>query len=84
MCYSNSHIVCHSSNRINELATHALVVEIVCHFGGPRFVLSITPESNINTPQLKALIDEALWVIRKKGGTPIVVICDNCLLNQGV
>ena len=82
MRYSNSHVG-HSSNRITELATHALVVEIVCHFRGPRFVLSITLESNINAPQLKALI-EALWVICKKGGTPLVVVCDNCPLNQGV
>ena len=84
MGYSNSHVVGHSSNRINELATHALVVEIVCHFGRPRFVLSITPESNINAPQLKGLINEALWAIREKEQTPIVVVCDNCPLNLGV
>ena len=68
MRHSNSHDVGHSSNRINELATHALAVEIVCHFGGPRFVRSIIPESSINAPQLTALIDEAPWVIREKGG----------------
>ena len=84
MRYSNSHVVGHSSNRINKLATHALVVEIVCYFGGPRLVLSITPGLNINAPRLKALIDEALWAIREKGGTPIVVVCDNCPLNKGI
>ena len=30
------------------------------------------------------MIEESIHVIREKGGCPIVNVCDNCPLNQGV
>ena len=55
MRYSNSHVVGHSSNRINELATHALVVEIVCHFGGPRSESEETEEGEVKERKITYL-----------------------------
>ena len=83
MRYSNSHVVGHAVNKPDQLANSALAIEIVCHFGGPRFVLNITPVACLTAVQLKELIQEALRVIREKGGCPIALISDNCPLNQG-
>ena len=81
--FSDSHIIRQALNNQDELATSALVIEIVCHHGGPRFVLSITPVFRLNSTQLSSLLQESVRVIIEKGGCPFVLICDNCPLNQG-
>ena len=60
-----------------------MAIEIICHFGGPRFILSITPVSALKSHQLKEMIQKSIHVICEKGGCPIAVVCDNCPLNQG-
>ena len=84
MRYSNSHVIGHAVNSPEQLTTLALAKEIVCNFGGPRFVLSITPVACLKAAQLKTLIQEALHVVREKDGCPLVVVSDTCPLNQGV
>ena len=84
MRYNDSHVIGYAVNSpTDQLATSALAIEIVCNFGGPRFVLSITPVASLKAEQQKQFIQEALRFIREKGGCPIVVVCDNCPLNQG-
>ena len=34
------------------LATHALVIEVVCQFGGPKYILRIYPVAKLNSDQL--------------------------------
>ena len=84
MRYTDSHIICYLSNNPNELATAALTIEIVCHFGGPRFILSITPGAKLKSFQRKDLLQEAIRILCEKGGCPVALICDNCPTNQGV
>ena len=84
MRYTDSHIIGYASNNPNELATAALTIEIVCHFGGPRFILSITPVAKLKSFQIKDLLQEAIRILREKGGCPVALICDNCPTNQGV
>ena len=40
MRFSGRHVVGYATNGESEiLATHAMVIELVCHFGGPRYIL---------------------------------------------
>ena len=59
------------------LAKSALVLEIVCHRGGPKYILRIDPVAGLKAPQLKDLILEIFYKIREKGGFPISFISDN-------
>ena len=41
--FTGGHILGHAknANAADGLATHALVVELVCHYGGPKYVLRV-------------------------------------------
>ena len=85
--FVGSHIIGHAQNVMDNdsdevLATHALVVEIVCHFGGPRYILRVCPVAKLNSDGLKDIILEATYAIVRLGGTPISLICDNHSTNQ--
>ena len=54
--FSDSHLIGQALNNQDELATSALVIEVVCHHGGSRFVLNITPVSRLNSTQLSSLL----------------------------
>ena len=69
---------------LETLPTHAMVIELVCHFGGPRFILRVCPVAKLDADTLKDIVLEAITVIVNAGGTPISIICDNCPTNQGV
>ena len=66
------------------LATHALVIEIVCHYGGPRYILRVRPVAKLNADDLKTILQEAMSTIVKSGGRIVSLVCDNCPTNQGV
>ena len=66
------------------LATHALVIEIVCHYGGPKYILRVRPVAKLNADDLKGILQEAMFAIVKAGGRVISLVCDNCPTNQGV
>ena len=76
------HVVGHAANKPKELATSALVIELICHYGGPRYIIRIIPVTCLKSYQLKEMLLEAAFVVRKKGGYIISFICDNCPLNQ--
>ena len=82
MCLIGGHIIGHASNKredSGELATSApLVIEIVCHHGGPNYILRVHPVST-----LKA-VDILQMLFEDNGGFPVSFICDNCPTNQGV
>ena len=82
--FSGDHIIGHASNRPDDLATSALVIEIICHFGGPRYIIRIFPVSRLNAIQLKEILLEAAHVVKASGGLPVSFVCDNCPLNQAV
>ena len=68
----------------NTLATSALVFEIICHHGGPRYIFRVHPTHKLNAPQLLVMMMEAVASITAKGGTVISLISDNCGTNRGV
>ena len=85
MRFSGGHVVGYATNGESEiLATHAMVIELVCHFGGPRYILRVHPVSKLSTESLKVMLIESLTTIVRAGGTPLSIICDNCPTNQGV
>ena len=82
--YSGGHVVGYAQNGSGDaevLATHALVIEVVCHFGGPKYILRIHLVAKLNSDQLKDILLEALAAVSNAGGTTISCICDNCNTN---
>ena len=80
--YSGGHAVVYARNGSDKaelLATYALVIEVVCHYGGPKYilVLRIHPVAKLNSNQLKDILLEALAAVSNAGGTTISCICDN-------
>ncbi len=68
----------------NVLATHGFVIEVVCHFGGPKYILRIYPVAKLNSDQLKAILLEAVVVVSNADGIIISGECDNCNTNFAV
>ena len=63
------------------LATHALVIEIVCHYGGPKYILRIHPVAKLNSATLGKMVLEALLAVYNAEGKTISCVCDNCKTN---
>ena len=81
------HITGHASNKpedSEELATSTLVIEIVCHHGGPNYILRVHPVSTLKAVDILQMLFEDVQVIKDNGGFPISFICENCPTNQGV
>ena len=54
--FSGGHILGYEQNGDNEvLATHALVLEIVCHHGGTRHILRVCPVAKLKSDDLKSI-----------------------------
>ena len=61
--YSGGRVLGYAQNASGDnevLATHALVIEVVCHHGGPKYLLHIYPVAKLNSDQLKKFLLEAL------------------------
>jgi len=71
-----------SQNSTETLATHALVIEIVCHHGVPRYILRVLPVAKLNADDLKGNLQEPMFAIVKAGGHIVSLVCDNCPKNQ--
>ena len=56
------------------LATHALVIEIICHYGGPKYILRVRPVVKLNANDLKWILQEAVFAIVKAGGRVISLV----------
>ena len=83
--FTASHITGYATNLDSNsriLATAALVFEIICHHGGPRYILRIDPVAKLNAEQLKSFIQEVVVKVRNQGGFPLAAICDNCRVNE--
>ena len=79
----------HATNKPDNpdtLATSALVIEIICHHGGSRYIFCVHPVVKLNAPELKGLLLEAVAAIKSRGGGGDVVslISDNCGTKRGV
>ena len=66
------------------LATHALLMELVGHFGGPRYILRVWPVAELNADTLKDMLLEAIQAIVSAGVCPLSIMCDNCPTNRSV
>ena len=80
--FSGGHVLGYSQNAAaggdhEMLASHAMVVEVACHFGGPRYILRVLPCKKLISDQLKKLLIEAGSAVVGAGGTVIYLICDN-------
>ena len=81
---TGGHVIGYAINSPDAVATSAFCIEIVCHHGGPRFVIGIHPVSRINAKEVRDILIETIVELRKMDILPISFICDNCPLNQGV
>ncbi|KAI6653987.1 hypothetical protein LOD99_3163 [Oopsacas minuta] len=71
--FSGGHVLGYSQNTAaggdhEMLASHAMMVEVACHFGGPHYILRVLPCKKLTSDQLKELLIEA-----GSGDTLIVV-----------
>ncbi|KAI6646372.1 hypothetical protein LOD99_9243 [Oopsacas minuta] len=66
------------------IASHAMVVEVACHFGGPRYILRVFAMQNLTSDQLKELLIEAVSAVVGTGCIVISLICDNWNTNRSV
>ena len=85
--YSGGRVVGYAQNDSGDnevLATHALVIEILCHFGGPKYIQCIYPVAKLNSDQLREIILQALVAVSNAGLTIISCVCDNCNTNVSV
>ena len=80
--FTGGHIVGHANDKERVLAKSALVFEIVCHHGGPRYILRIDPVAELKANQLKDRLMEVFYKVREKGVFPVSFICNNCPVNQ--
>jgi hypothetical protein len=71
-----------ASNVEGVLAKSALVFEILCHHGGPQYILRIDPVAKLKGEQIKGMIMEVHRKIREQGGVPVSFISDNCAINR--
>ena len=85
--YSGGRVVGYAQNGSCDsevLATHAIVIEVVCHFSGPKYILRIYPVAKLDSDQLKKVLLEALVAVTNAGGTIISCVGDNCKTNVAV
>ena len=85
--YSGGRVVGYAQNGSCDsevLAIHALVIEVVCHFGGSKYILRIYPVAKLDSNQVKEVLLEALVAVTNAGGTIISCVSDNCKTNVAV
>ena len=66
--FVGGHIHGHTYNSSEVLATSAFVFETICHHGGPRYILKVVPVANLKGDQLKDMIMEVIYLVKKKVG----------------
>ena len=72
--YSGGHVVVYAQNGSGDaelLATHVLVIEVVCYFDGPKYILRIHPAAKLNSNRLKDILLEAFAAVSNAAGTTI-------------
>ena len=64
MRFTGGHIIGHTKNDSSDiLATHALLIELIDHFGGPQYILRVWPVANLNNDTFKDILLEAIQAI---------------------
>ena len=87
MRFTSGHVLEHANNmndapELEELAINTLVIEVVFHHGGPRYILRVILVTKLNAGHLEGIILEVSQAVVDAGGYPISLICDNCPINQ--
>ena len=72
-----------ADNKPEQKATHAFVLELICHHGGPSWVIKVVPVAKLNSQDIKEYILQTIVCVRRNGGMPIALICDNSNINLG-
>ena len=80
---TGGHVIGMAENDPDDLATHALVFELVCHHGGPRWIQRVVPVSKLKAAQLREMLLEEIQSVKGNGGMPVALIGDNCSVNRG-
>ena len=76
------HVIGMAENNSEKVASHALVIELVCHHGGPSWVMRVIPVACMKALELKKVLMETITSVRKSGGLPLALIGDNASTNQ--
>ena len=82
--FSAGHIHGYATNNLAEtdvIPKAALAIEIVCHHGGPRYVLREHPVAKLKGDEQQRMLLEAISAVKKQGGTVISLISDNAGTN---
>lgn len=58
----------HAQNVPDQVSSSALCFEVICHHGGPRFIIRVIPVSKLNAKQLQCYLLEAVETLVKSGG----------------
>lgn len=61
--FTGGHMMGYATNdpeSLNTLASSALVLKIICHHGGPRYVFQLHPTHKLNAKQLQKILIEAV------------------------
>ena len=80
--FSGGHILGYADNNPEELATSALVFELVCNYGGPKYIMRIYPVSRLTANYLREMLLEAATAVVNTGGRPLSFVCDNYPVNR--
>ena len=80
--FTAGHVLGMAENQPDKKATHAFVIELVCHHGGPTWVLRVVPVTGLKGYEIKNLLVKTVASIRQNGGLPIALICDNAATNR--
>ena len=59
--FVGGHIQGHAYDSNEELATSALVFEIICHHSGPRYILKVVPVAKLKDEQLKDMLKDVIY-----------------------
>ena len=87
--YSGGQVVGYAENEkgTQKFATHAMVFEVVCHHGGPKYILKIHFVAKQNADQLKNRLINALLAVSNAEGQlyrVYVKLCNKCVCLQQI
>ena len=79
--FTAGHVLGMAQNQPEKKATHAFVIELICHHGGPSWILRVIPVAGLKGHEIKNLLLETIVSVRQNGGLAIALICDNAAAN---
>ena len=81
--YTAGHVFGMADDKPGQKATHAFVLELICHHGGQRWVVKVVPVTKSNSQDTIEYVLQTNPCVRRNVGMPITLICDNSDINLG-